>query len=36
MSYGIILWGNAADVQSTFVFQKRVTRSIYKMKPFIL
>ena len=31
MSYGILLLGKAADIQSIFVLQKRAVRSIYKM-----
>ncbi|CAH2249251.1 jg21761 [Pararge aegeria aegeria] len=33
MSYGILLWGNAADISTIFVLQKRAVRSIYKMGP---
>ncbi|CAH2257265.1 jg26102 [Pararge aegeria aegeria] len=33
MSYGILLWGNAADIDSIFVLQKRAVRAIYKMGP---
>lgn len=33
MSYGIFLWGKAADIQTIFVLQKRAIRAIYKMKP---
>ena len=33
MSYGILLWGNAADIQTIFVLQKRAIRSIYKLSP---
>lgn len=33
MSYGILLWGNAADIQTIFVLQKRAVRSIYKLSP---
>lgn len=29
MSYGILLWGHAADVQTVFVLQKRAVRAIY-------
>lgn len=29
MSYGILLWGNAANANSIFVLQKRAVRSIY-------
>ncbi|RVE41165.1 hypothetical protein evm_014186, partial [Chilo suppressalis] len=32
MSYGILLWGNAADIQTIFVLQKRAIRSIYNLK----
>ena len=31
MSYGILLWGNAADLESIFVIQKRAVRSIYNL-----
>jgi len=34
MSYGILLWGNAADINTIFVLQKRAIRSIYKMSCF--
>ncbi|KAJ8714014.1 hypothetical protein PYW08_007634 [Mythimna loreyi] len=33
MSYGILLWGNAADIQIIFVLQKRAIRFIYKLSP---
>ena len=33
MSYGILLWGKAADINSVFILQKRAIRSIYKLKP---
>lgn len=33
MSYGISLWGRAADIQIFFVLQKRAVRAIYKLKP---
>lgn len=33
MSYGILLWGNAADINSIFVLQKRAVRAIYKLGP---
>ncbi|GBP65266.1 Probable RNA-directed DNA polymerase from transposon BS [Eumeta japonica] len=33
MSYGILLWGNAADIQKIFVLQKRAVRAIYKLGP---
>ena len=33
MSYGILLWGNAADKETIFTLQKRAIRSIYKLKP---
>lgn len=29
MSYGILLWGRAADIQTIFVLQKRAIRAIY-------
>lgn len=32
MSYGILLWGKAAEIDSVFVLQKRAIRSIYNMK----
>lgn len=32
MSYGILLWGNAAEVQSIFVAQKRAIRAVYNLK----
>ena len=31
MSYGILLWGNAADINSIFILQKRAIRSIYNL-----
>lgn len=33
MSYGILLWGSAADWKTIFILQKRAIRAIYKMKP---
>ncbi|CAH2246891.1 jg19252 [Pararge aegeria aegeria] len=33
MSYGILLWGNAADIDIIFVLQKKAARAIYKMGP---
>lgn len=33
MSYGILLWGHAADFNDIFVLQKRAVRAIYKMRP---
>ena len=33
MSYGILLWGNAADIQTVFVLQKRAVRAIYNLSP---
>ncbi|CAK1577859.1 unnamed protein product [Parnassius mnemosyne] len=33
MSYGILLWGNAADSETIFVLQKRAIRAIYNIKP---
>ena len=32
MSYGILLWGQAANINSIFVLQKRAIRSIYKLR----
>lgn len=32
MSYGILLWGNAADIQTIFILQKRAIRAIYNLK----
>ena len=31
MSYGILLWGRAADIQCIFVLQKRAIRAIYQL-----
>lgn len=31
LSYGILLWGNAADIGAIFVLQKRAIRSIYNL-----
>ncbi|KAG7296652.1 hypothetical protein JYU34_000923 [Plutella xylostella] len=31
LSYGILLWGRAADIETIFVLQKRAIRSIYKL-----
>lgn len=31
MSYGILLWGNAADIHTIFVLQKRAIRAIYNL-----
>jgi len=33
MSYGILLWGHAADIQTIFVLQKRAIRAIYNLSP---
>ncbi|GBP49985.1 hypothetical protein EVAR_37070_1 [Eumeta japonica] len=33
MSYGILLWGSAADIHRIFVLQKRTVRAIYKFGP---
>ncbi|CAF4832932.1 unnamed protein product [Pieris macdunnoughi] len=33
MSYGVILWGNAADIKSIFVVQKRAIRAICGLSP---
>lgn len=31
MSYGILLWGRAADIETIFILQKRAIRAIYKL-----
>lgn len=31
MSYGLLLWGRAADIESIFILQKRAVRSIYNL-----
>lgn len=31
MSYGILLWGKAADIETIFILQKRAVRSIYNL-----
>lgn len=31
MSYGILLWGGAADAESIFILQKRAIRAVYKL-----
>jgi hypothetical protein len=33
MSYGILVWGRSANVDSIFVLQKRAVRAIYNLKP---
>lgn len=33
MSYGLLLWGSAADIQTIFVLQKRAIRFIYNLRP---
>lgn len=33
MTYEIMLWGNAADINRILVFEKRVVRAIYNMGP---
>lgn len=33
MSYGLLLWGSAADIESIFILQKRAVRAIYGLKP---
>ena len=33
MSYGILLWGSAADIETIFILQKRAIRAIYEMRP---
>lgn len=32
MSYGILLWGRAADIETVFVLQKRAIRAIYDLR----
>ncbi|CAF4750832.1 unnamed protein product [Pieris macdunnoughi] len=32
MSYGILLWGRAADIESIFILQKRAVRAIYNLR----
>jgi hypothetical protein len=29
MSYGVLLWGKAADIETVFILQKRAIRAIY-------
>lgn len=31
MSYGILIWGRAADIETIFILQKRAVRSIYNL-----
>lgn len=33
MSYGIMLWGKAADIETIFILQKRAIRAIYNLGP---
>lgn len=33
MEYGILLWGNTANVEIIFVLQNRAIRAIYKLAP---
>ncbi|MBF2463459.1 reverse transcriptase family protein, partial [Listeria welshimeri] len=33
MSYGILLWGHAADINTIFVLQKRAIRAVYSLSP---
>lgn len=33
LSYRILLWGSAADIEITFILQKRAVRSIFHPKP---
>lgn len=33
MSYGLLLWGSAADIEAIFVLQKRAIRAIYSLRP---
>ncbi|CAF4802117.1 unnamed protein product [Pieris macdunnoughi] len=32
MTYGLLLWGHAADVETIFILQKRAIRAIYNLK----
>lgn len=32
MSYGILLWGRAADIETIFILQKRAIRAIYNLR----
>ena len=32
MTYGILLWGRAADIESIFILQKRAIRAIYNLR----
>lgn len=32
LSYGILLWGRAADIQTIFILQKRAIRAIYNLR----
>ena len=32
LSYGMLLWGSAADINSILILQKRVVRSIYNLR----
>lgn len=32
MSYGILLWGHAADIETIFILQKRAVRAIYQLR----
>ncbi|CAK1579780.1 unnamed protein product [Parnassius mnemosyne] len=33
MSYGLMLWGSAADIETIFILQKRAIRAIYSLRP---
>ena len=33
MSYGLMLWGSAADIETIFILQKRAIRAIYGLRP---
>lgn len=33
MSYGLLLWGNASNINTIFILQKRAVRALYKMGP---
>ena len=32
MSYGILLWGKAADIETIFILQKRAVRAVYNLR----
>ncbi|GBP53786.1 Probable RNA-directed DNA polymerase from transposon BS [Eumeta japonica] len=33
MTYGILLWGHAADINTIFMLQKRAIRAVYDLRP---